>query len=140
MSAMTFDDARAAIFARVKATMDASAYAATPVEYENRRTVDLSTQTAPFAACEIHFNDGEQTDMGLNPGTRYRGAIWLAVGMKQGEGTASALKILAVLANGFKNVSFGGVTCRAPRPVPGALRNGWYYETIRVPFYFDDRP
>lgn len=136
---MTFDDARAAIVGRLKATLDAS-NPTTAVSYENRATVDLATQAAPFVACEVLFNDGEQASMELAPVVRYSGAIWLAVAVKEGEGTKTALVILGTLAAAFKTVSFGGVVAQAPRPMPGFRRDGWYYEPIRVPFYFDDIP
>lgn len=134
---MTFDDARAAIYARLKTAMDAS-HAGVPVLYENRLLIDWDTQAAPFVAAELQLNDGEQAALGPTPPIRYRGGFYLQVWVKEGEGTKVALQILTTLANTFKTAKFSGITTMAPRPLPGTPFKGWYVHGLRVPFYFDD--
>jgi hypothetical protein len=136
---MKFDAARSAIYSRLDSAMNTN-HPGVPVLYENRLNVDLALQSAPFVACEILFNDGEQVSMEISPVVRYRGSIWLAVAAKRGDGIKGQLTVLATLADTFKTVVFGGVTCHAPRPMPGFLKDGWYLESIRVPFYFNDTP
>lgn len=134
---MDFEDARAAIYSRLDEGMNAT-YPGTLVVYENRLNVDLSTQTAPFVAAEIHWNDGRQIGMEASPAARYEGAIYLAVYVKEYEGAAAALALLGYLAGLFKAKSFGGVNTRIARPLPGRPDRGWYAYTLRVPFWFDD--
>ena len=136
---MTFEDARAAVYAKLDAFMQAN-YPAVPVQYENRANVDVSNLTGPVVVCELAYGDGEQKSLEQAPIVRYQGAIWLNAGAKEGEGTADSLGILSALASAFKTTSFGGVVTQAPRPVPGAKRLGLYFIGIRVPFYFDDIP
>lgn len=136
---MNFEDARAAVYARLKATMAAS-YPTVPVIYENRVSVDLDDHPGPVVTCQMAYADGEQVSMSQAPIVRYRGAIYLTAECKQGQGTAAALTMLGVLAGAFKTASFGGVVTKAPRPLPGAEDKGWYVLTLRVPFYFDDIP
>jgi hypothetical protein len=136
---VTFDDARAAVYTRLDAGMTAT-YPAVPVLYENRLTVDLAKQKSPFVACEIVYNDGSQASMELTPVVRYGGAIWLAVATKAGAGAKVGAGILGYLANRFKTITFSGVVCGAPVPMPGYTRDGAYWQTLRVPFHFDDIP
>lgn len=136
---MNFEDARLAVTGRLKTGMDAT-YPAVPVVYENRVKVDLATQASPYVRLALIFNDGEQASMEATPLARYRGAIYLAVYCKQGEGTKDALTILSYLAGLFKAVKFGGVQTYVGVPMPGAEMSGWYYEAVRIPFYFDDLP
>lgn len=136
---MTLDDARAAVAARLATAMTAS-YALVPVQYENLTQVDLAAQTKPFVSMEIIFNDGEQKSMGDKPVGRFSGAVWLGVWCKEGSGTKTALTLLSFLIQTFRAVSFGGVVCHMPVPVPAQTKLGWFVEAIRVPFYFDDIP
>lgn len=136
---MNFDDARAAVAGRLKTGMDAT-YPAVPVVYENHTTVDLATQASPYVRLAIIFNDGAQASIELTPLARYRGAVYLAVYCKEGQGTKDVLQILGYLATLFKAVKFGGVQTHVGLPMPGAEMDGWYYEAVRVPFYFDDLP
>lgn len=136
---MKFNDARAAIYSRLDTLMTAS-YASIPVRYENRLDVDLSAQVEPFLGVELIFNDGVQASLGRQIIVRYPGAIYLSVFTKQGEGIADALTLLASLADTFKTVTFSGVVCSAPRPLPARPHQGWYVHTLRVPFHFDDVP
>lgn len=136
---MNFDDARIAISGRLKTGMDAT-YASVPVVYENHTAVDLATQASPYVRLAIVFNDGQQVSIESTPLARYRGAIYLAVYCKQGQGTKTALQILGYLAGLFKAVKFGGVQTYVGVPMPGVEMDGWYYEAVRLPFYFDDLP
>jgi len=136
---VNFEDARAAIATRLDAGMTAT-YPAVPVVYENHTKVDLATQTAPYVRCDVVFNDGEQASIELTPLARYRGATYLAVYAKEGQGTKAVLQILAYLAGLFKSVKFSGVQSQVAVPMPGAEKDGWYYVAIRIPFWFDDLP
>lgn len=131
------NEARAAIYSALNTVM-ADAHPGIPVLYENRLNVDLNLQTEPFVACELVWNDGSQIGMGDTPGKRYMGAIWLATANKQGEGTAELLAVMTTLSDAFGIKTVGGVTCQAPRPLPGYLKDGWYFQPVRIPFYFDD--
>lgn len=133
---MDFEDARAAIYGRLDTYMTAS-YAGTKVQYRNRNTVDLAKQTAPFVSLEIVWNDGEQVEMGPNPRGRMRGAAWLGVWVKEGQGVKVGGQIMSALTRLFKTVSFGGVTAMMPVPLPPADQKGWEAQRLRVPLYFD---
>lgn len=136
---MKFEDARAAIAGRLNTAMTTS-YPAIKVQYENRLGVDLATQVEPYVDAQVKFSDGDQMNMSPTPGSRYRGGIYLSVCVKEGEGTAEAFVLLGFLADTFKTTRFSGVTTAAVVPLPGRGANGWYVETLRVPFWFDDMP
>ena len=136
---MNFDQARAAVFGRMNTVFEV-ANPTVPVQYENRLTVDLATQEVPFVVCELAFGDGEQVNLGLTPQVRYRGAIYLSVWAKEGEGSTTALGLLSALATDFKPQALGSLYLQAARPMPGRTAQGWYVLTLRVPFYFDDQP
>lgn len=133
---MTGEDARAAVYARLETDMAAN-HAGVPVRYQNRNTVNLATQTGMFVTCDMFFNDGEQISVELNPRARYRGSVYLAVLVKEGDGTKKPLDLLWALVALYKTKTFGGVNTGVPIPVPGREMAGWYSESIRVPFYFD---
>lgn len=136
---MKFEDARAAIFARLN-TYWAAAHPTIPVDYENRMQVDLATQVPPFITCELALNDGAQVSIEAAPVVRYAGAIYLAVWVREGGGSKQALELLGELSDQFKTTRFSGVTTQAPRPLPAQHKVGWLAYAVRVPFWFDDTP
>lgn len=135
---MNFEDARAAIFARI-ATGMAATYSTDPVEYENRRTVDRNSAPGPFLAVEIAWAPGEQASLGTSPLMRYRGAVYCVVYLRPGAGSKLATDRLSYLAGLMGVTQFGGVTTQAPAPVPGHPEPGWERYLLRVPFYFNSQ-
>jgi len=135
---MNFADAQAAIYARLN-TYWSAAHAGVPVDYENRFLVDLAAQQDPFIACDVLFNDGEQASIEADPMSRYRGAVYLAVWVREGSGTAAAFGFLSELGTLFATKAFGGLNTQAPRPLPGRRQAGWLVEVLRVPFWFDTK-
>jgi hypothetical protein len=136
---MNFESARAAIHGRLETYMNAS-YAGTKVQYTNREMIDFATHKAPFVACDILWVDGQQASMEFEPIVRRLGAVWFHVGVKMGAGTAGALSMLSAITKQFEIQSFGGLVTQAGQPLGGFERNGWWYERVRVPFYFDEFP
>jgi len=136
---MDFEDARAAIFARIDTGWSA-AYPTEPAEYENRRTVDRNAHPGPFLAVEVVFADGEQAELGTDPMIRYPGAIYCVVYVRPGAGTATGLARQGYLATLLGVKQFGGVNTLAPKPVPGHDVPGWYRHILRVPFFFHSKP
>lgn len=134
---MDFEAARAAVYGRLKAYMDAS-YPTVDVGYENRNTIDFATQAEPFVTCEIVWNDGEQVSLGDLPRLRYRGSVWLAIHEKDGAGVKVSNQLMKSLADLFRTKAFSGVTTMAPIPVPARPAQGWRAQALRVPLYFDD--
>jgi hypothetical protein len=132
---VNFDEARAAVYSRLKTFMDAS-HPAVKVEYENVQLIDRDQQLDAFVCCELLFTDGYQ--LALSGGVRYEGAIYLSHWAKEDRGTAASLQMLGQLATLFQMTSFGpGLNTRAPRPLPGRDQLGWHISTLRIPFWFD---
>jgi hypothetical protein len=134
---MNFESAQAAVYARVATHMTAN-HPTVKVDYENRHLVDMTTQKDPFVSCEVIWNDGEQVSMENSPRARYRGSVWLAIHVKEGQGAKVSNQLLTSLSRLFKAVSFGGVTAMVPVPVPARPAAGWRAQALRVPIYFDD--
>lgn len=132
-----FEDARSAFVSRLKAFMDAN-HPATPVEYDNRISVDRAKQTTPFVSIEVLFNDGEQAALGTTPLARYTGAAHLAIWTKEGTGAKAILQLEGEIASLFKAARFGGVSTKVPRPMPYRTMQDWRIDILRVPFWIDD--
>jgi len=133
---MTFEDARAASYARLDGYWPA-AHPTIPVQYENRLLVDVAERAEPYVTCAAVFNDSEQMSLGEDGPTRYYGALWLTVYVKENQGVKDSLGYLEELAQLFKRKIFSGVHTETPIPVPGVPRDGWYVQAVRVPFYFE---
>lgn len=133
-----FEAVRAAAFAKVAAVMS-TAFAAVPVQYENRNLIDVEQQQLPWLSVELVWNDGEQATIEHEPITRYEGAIYLTVYTKRGNGTKLAQEVMGRLAREFKRMPSGTLfQTRAARPVPARTWEDWHLQTLRVPFYTDD--
>jgi hypothetical protein len=136
---MNFESARAAIHGRLESYMNTN-YAGTKVQYTNREMIDFATQKLPFVTCDIVWVDGQQASMEFNPVVRRLGAVWFHVGVKLGAGTSVALSMLYAITKQFEIQTYGGVVAQAGQPMQGFERKGWWYERVRVPFYFDEIP
>lgn len=134
---MKYDAARAALIGLLDTTMT-GAGPSTLVQYDNRVKVDMDSQTQPFVEAEVQFTDGVQASMGDAPLSRYTGALYLSVWTKESEGSKPGLVLLATLTDAFTMRSVGGVVTKAVRPLPAGREKGWYVQSIRVPFHFDD--
>jgi hypothetical protein len=136
---MKFEDARAAIYARINTGWGAT-YPTEVIEWENRQTVDRDNSSGPFLAVEVLFNDGYQAELGSAPMVRYNGAIYCVVYVRQGQGSKLGFDRLDYLAGLLGVTAFGGVNTQAPRPVPGHDEPGWYRHLLRIPFFISSKP
>lgn len=107
------------------------------VEYDNRSTVDLAVQQVPYLMVDIVWGKSRQMDLGVSPLVTDYGQIVLAAGVKEGQGTASLLSLLDFvrpylqLRNPLGSVRTEEATL-GPKPL---LVGGFYYQTMRVPFW-----
>jgi len=139
MSAMTYEDARSAIYSRLNTAWSVQ-YPSVPVNYENRNNVDLATQQTPFISCEVIFTTGEQVSIEITPVVRTQGVIYVAAYIKDFDGVAVPNAHLQYLKTLFETKSFGGVNTRAAQPMPGDSFKAWYRKALRIPFWFDAIP
>lgn len=139
MSAMTYEDARQAVYTRFQTYMTAT-YPTVILAWENRISVDLLAQVLPFVTIEVEFLDGEQASIEINPIHRVHGAICLAVFVREYEGAALPNTYLKNLGDLFKSTTFSGVNTYAAKPMPGEEKLGWWKRSIRVPFYYNEIP
>lgn len=139
MAAMTFEDARQAIYSKFKTGWDAN-YPLVPVSYKNRDRVDLLQQKDPFVSIAVEFVDGEQASIELNSVTRYHGVIHFGCYVREFEGVATVNAHLQYLATLFKSATFSGLVLLGAKPAGSKTFEGWMCEMLRVPFWFDAIP
>jgi len=137
---MTFDELRAACYARLK-TGWADANPSIPVEYENHSTIDLNSRRQPFMTCEVQFNTSHQINLSDAPWVRFDGSLWISGWAKQGTGTANLMVPLGLISTLFKTKQFGsGVNTTVPKLLPSRVIDGWHVLSLRIPFWFDQAP
>jgi hypothetical protein len=113
-------------------------YPTVPVFYENTTSVDLDSVGDAFLRAEISFEYAQQASMERTPITRVNGRFLFALLTKEGLGTRTVLGYIDYLTTLFKHRTLGGVQTATPTPMRSTLRDGWYYQELAVPFWFDN--
>lgn len=134
---MTFDQVRQDIVTEIERAKTAWIDYPLRVDYDNLSVTDLATQEDPYLMVDILWGDSQQLDLGESPLVADYGLIALAAGVKEGQGTASLLKLLYHFRPYLQlRDNLGVVRTRAAglaqKPV---VRGGFYYMTMMVPFW-----
>lgn len=134
---MKLEAARAAAYTALN-TVAATINPVPPIDWDNRILVDHSTQTAPYLAVDFLVATGIQKSLGQTKVVRYIGRLVILICVKEGTGTAVALSMADTLAAGLQMTSFSGLMTEAAMPDRSFTEDGWYYQPLQVPFWFDD--
>lgn len=89
---------------------------------------------------DIRFGESKQVTIAKNPVDRTWGSIEFHFGVRAGKGTRSALVMQAYVKDCLKALSLGRVKTLIPSAGPPAEAQGWVFQTLYVPFYFDSSP
>lgn len=93
-----------------------------------------------FVKYEIYFMGSEQMTLGENPIDRTRGFVRFFFGTRQGKGTRALLVMRDYVKQELKAKNLGAVKTLIPSPEKSNTGNGWHFEVLTVPFYFDGMP
>lgn len=133
----TMESAREAVATAVEAAKAGAPVADLVIEYDNRTLVDTATATKPFLRVELVFGPGYQADISATPLHRFTGNIVLSAAVKEGQGSAEALKLLAHFYLALQSKQFGAVRTKKCSPGGSQPFKGWVYHRVFVPFWFD---
>lgn len=108
------------------------------VQYDNKKTVDLTTQQKPFIELAIVYQDGDQVGLGKDVPTRLMGTIVLAVRGRSGTGVVD---MDAAVDHFFrplgKTDKLSPLRTYAARFSSSPEMLGWVAQAILIPFWYD---
>lgn len=108
------------------------------IEYANLPVVNLSMQTDPYLRVGLKYADGNQIDLGTDPGHRLLGTIVLEARVKEGMGTGQANSLLAHFYPSIHmKDTLQPLRTRAARFATPPNKDGWATETALIPFWLD---
>jgi hypothetical protein len=90
-----------------------------------------------FLKVDVNFDAAVQASVETAPMTRVQGSLLLVVMAAEGTGTRNSLTYVDYLSNLFKYRSLSGVQTGAPTPSSSLVSQGWFYQELFVPFWFD---
>jgi hypothetical protein len=134
---MTLDTYRAQLAAAVTQAAQEWTEYDVAVEYENRFIVDPEQQQKPFLCVELKFNDGKQADLSAKPRHRLVGFVILTVKVREGEGTAAAMRLLEHFYPRLQHRKIGDMHIEFAKVVTPPARSGWYGLSAMLPFRVD---
>lgn len=114
-----------------------TAYPSIPAFYENAQSIDLDNHTAGFVKFDIDYEASFQASMEQVPITRVQGHVYITLATLEGTGTRTLAGYLDTLTTLMKYQSLSGVQTGAPSPMRSELSEGWYFQELAVPFWFD---
>lgn len=134
---MSQDYIRQSLVAAVEAAKVGAPTPSLVIEYDNRIIVDTQTQIDPYLIVQVVLIDGVQADISTDPIHRFYGQLLLAPAVKDGAGSADALKLSDHFVPQLQRKTFSGVRTLAAKPTPSRKNLGWtLYPTI-IPFWYD---
>jgi hypothetical protein len=108
------------------------------VEYDNRITVNRSTQSDPFLCVNLRYMGGEQVALGENGGHRLSGVLELEANVKQGQGSKLANDLLSHFYPSLHMTdAHYPLRTYAARFSSKPPKDGWDKEVALIPFWFD---
>lgn len=89
---------------------------------------------------EIEYSSSEQVTISERPIDRTWGYIEFHFGIKEGQGSRQILGMQSYFKSQLKARQLGAVKTLIPSPGKPVDFQGWVFETLYVPFYFDSLP
>lgn len=131
---MSPDAAYSALYAALASALPAG----TPVLYDNRQTLDLSTEQRRHVRTEFIITSGAQKSLGAVKVKRFQGVLAMLVCEKEGGGVLSALDLADTLGAALEMRNFSGLQTQAYSMERSAVVKGWHLQPVSVPFWFDE--
>lgn len=129
---------------RVKAVSRLQARAATfakfpiVIEYDNRKLVDLTTQTKPYVKFSMVYQDGEQASLGKGVTRRVMGTMVIAVLSREGSGVEDGDAVLDHLWRHMSQTDeMLPLRTYAARFSSSPSMLGWVSQAALVPFWYE---
>ena len=133
----TLEQARTAITTKVQSLVATWNAYQLEVEWDNRNTINFSTQTNPYLCVEIMLIDGDQA--GLTTTQRIFGSLLITARVRNGQGTASANALLEHFYPSLQmSDSMFPVRTHAARVVSVKPVNDWAGQSAVIPFWYDN--
>jgi hypothetical protein len=132
----TYVQARDALVSHLHTHWSVS-YPTIKVYYENTLPLALDSVGPVFLKVDVNFDAAVQASVETAPMTRVQGSLLLVVMAAEGAGTRNSLTYVDYLSNLFKYRSLSGVQTGAPTPSSSLVSQGWFYQELFVPFWFD---
>lgn len=131
MAATDYDTEAEAIFGRLNTNWSD----ATPIAWPN----EGYEPDAGDAWLEpvLNTQDAFNADIASSPRIRHPGLLTVNVRTPLGEGDGQARRLGDDVADIFRNVSFSGITFRAPTVRPVGREDGWYRVQVDCPYWRD---
>lgn len=108
-----------------------------PVIYEDQETVDLESIGDVFVKVDIKYDNANNVGIGVDVPHRVTGFLLLIISTKEGTGTIDRIRLMDTMTNLFKNKNLGGLNTKVPTPLRKQRLNGWTFQELGVPFWFD---
>lgn len=133
---MSVEANRQSIVTAIEAAKAAWSEFTLQIEYENQGEIDLAPLVTPYLMVDIVYLQGDQLDLGPTPHVMDYGVIVLAVGTKEGSGTAVCNRLLDHLRPYLQlKDNLGAVRTRAAKIQKPIRKEGFYYIPMVVPFW-----
>jgi hypothetical protein len=110
------------------------------VEYDNRSSVDMQSQTNPFLSVEVMYIDGYQADLSNKPVHRIVGMLVLTAKTREGMGSSEGYRLLEHFYPKVQWQVLGGVRLDMAKMVRPRLVNGWWAVSATIPFHINKFP
>lgn len=107
------------------------------IEYDNQLAVDTATQPDPWLAVRIRWIDAYQMELSDTPHHRFMGQIELAGVVKEGAGSAGAMRLTDYFYPLLHRRAFGPVRTHMSEVGAMIKLNGWCYYPMLIPFWSD---
>lgn len=134
----TMEQARVALVTKIEALK--ATWLAYPllVQYDNRESINYSTQVNPFLRVSIEYFNGAQIALGPNGGHRMMGVILLEAWVKVGQGSKLGNDLLTHFYLGVHQTdAMPPLRTKAAEFKTGNTINGWKAQAAIVPFRHD---
>lgn len=133
---MSIEAVRQALVAQFEVAL--AAYVGTPpeVQYENRNTVDVSTQVDPYIGIEIVNTTGKQLDLNPSPMAVQYGQFVLTVFCQENSGARAAALLLDHFLPYLERKELGIVRTMVATQIWAKPAIGWKPYPLVIPFWW----
>lgn len=104
------------------------------VEYDNRDSVNMKTQSKPFLTVEIEYVGGVQGDLSNKPVHKIAGILILTAKVREGAGTAAVYRLIEHFYTSLQFRVIGDCRVEMADLVKPSRLGGWWGVSAVLPF------